>query len=424
MKIKKLVIIFLVTILLGLLSPTAFADDVEPQPVHTEYWFYDDFNMDSANIVYKKDLGTQYIVPGEEVYVAGASTNSFYFFATVTGFEKFAWQGGLYMVIGGGNPDPFEYEGYLDVRGTMIDEPIDIVFTYSPYADYYYIEHYCGEELVETEKRLGYIGESYTAAYKTYDNFEPVSATSGTVPLRYVGVEPLTLVCTYQAIEADPTPTPEPEVTPTPEPEETPTPEPEVTPTPEPEVTPTADPITEPTSNPTPVPTDVPTPTPQVIFVTPQPTPQIITQPVIVTTPEPQIVYITPEPTPYVEPTPQVIFVTPEPVEEIKDDEVPLAIFNDPKVVQDEGHWALVNLILMLCTALGMLKFEQKKKYNVFNVMFAMAAIILFVFTESTFLPMVLVDKYTLIMAALFIGEALSHIFAKDREEKELKEEA
>ena len=406
MKLKKLVIIFLVIILLGLFSPTAFADDdVEPQPVHTEYWFYDDFDMGSANLVYKKDLGTQYIMPGDEVYVAGASTKSFYFFATVSGFEKFAWQGGLYMVMGGGNPDPFIYDGYLDVRGTMINEPIDIVFTYSPYADYYYVEHYCGEELVETEKILGIIGQNYTGNYKTYENFEPVSATSGTVPLRYVGVNPLTLVCTYEAVE--------PEVTPTPTPEVTPTPTPEVTATPEVTSTP-----------------DAPTPTPQVITVVqtpgPTPTPQVIYQ-TIQATPEVRYITNTVQATPeirYVEATPQIIYITPEPVEEIVEDEVPLAIFNEPRVVQDEGHWALVNLILMLCTALGMLKFEQKKKYNVFNVMFAMAAIILFVFTENTFLPMVLVDKYTLFMAALFIGEALSHIFAKDREEKELKEEA
>jgi hypothetical protein len=44
-------------------------------------------------------------------------------------------------------------------------------------------------------------------------------------------------------------------------------------------------------------------------------------------------------------------------------------------------------------------------------------------FTESTFLPMVLVDKYTLFMLALFIGEALSHIFAKDKPEGNPQEE-
>ena len=84
-------------------------------------------------------------------------------------------------------------------------------------------------------------------------------------------------------------------------------------------------------------------------------------------------------------------------------------------------HWALVNLILMLCSALGMIKFEDKKKYNVFNIMFAVASILVFVFTENTFLPMALVDKYTLFMIALFIGEALSHLlmFKKKQENKE-----
>ena len=401
---KKVFAFFLSLFLLFTLSISAFAADVEPQPVHAEYWFYDDFNMDSANLVYKKDLGTQYVMPGDEVYVAGASTKNFYFFATVTGFEKFAWQGGLYMVTGGGNPDPFEYEGYLDVRGTMINEPIDIIFTYSPYADYYYVEHYCGNQLVETEKILGIIGQSYTGVYKAYEGFEPVSATSGSVPLRYVGVNPLTLVCTYQAIEPEITPTPTPEITPTPTPEATSTPKP---------AGPT---VTSKPAN-TPKPTKAPTPTPKVVRTS---APQIIYQQVTTPpTPEPRIIYFMSEP----DPTPQMVYVmvTPEPTENIPDDDVPLAQFNEPEEITDGGHWALLNLVLMLCSALGMIKFEEKKKYNVFNVMFAVASIIVFVFTENTFLPMVFVDKYTLFMLFLFICEGLSHFFMKNKEESNLE---
>lgn len=165
------------------------------------------------------------------------------------------------------------------------------------------------------------------------------------------------------------------------------------------EVTPT--PTPKPTSKPKPT----PTPKPIVIIVTPQPT-------------------NTPTPTPTIEPTatpevtPQIIYATPEAMD---DDPVPLTRFNEPEEVTDGGHWALVNLVLMICSALGMLKLEEKKKYNIFNVMFAVAPIIVFVFTENTFLPMVFVDKYTLFMLFLFIGEGLSHIFMKNKEESNLE---
>ena len=155
----------------------------------------------------------------------------------------------------------------------------------------------------------------------------------------------------------------------------------------------TSTPIVKPT--PTPTPTPVPVQPPTVI--------QIIQEP----TPAP-----TPTPTPVVDPI----------IEEVVENEVPLARFNEPDPIEDEGHWALVNLILMLGSALGLLKLEEEKKYNIFNVVFAITPIIFFVFTENTFTPMVLVDKYTLFMVVLFIGEILSHVFMIKKKEEKQKE--
>ena len=421
--INKFFIFFLTIVLIFSLGITAYAAE-DTYPVNAEWRFYDNFEIDSANLVYTKTLPTQYLAPGEEVYVKGVSPN-YYFFTTVPGYEKMAWQGGLYMVLGGGNPDPFIYDGYLDVRGTMIAEPLDIIFEYSPYADYYYVNHYCDGTLVDTDKILGLIGESYTGQYKTYEDFNPVSATSGIVPLRTTGMAVLTLECHYES-KAAPSPTPSPTPTPTPEVTATPTPTPESSTEPDP--TP-VDETPNPTSTPNPptsTPKPVVTPTPKVItIIQPQPTP---TPAIFFQEPDPEtrIIYITSEVTPeirYIESTPQVIYVTPtpEPVEIIEEPNAPLASFNNPTAVEEGDHWALVNLILMLCSALGMIKFEDKKKYNVFNIMFAVASILVFVFTENTFLPMALVDKYTLFMIALFIGEALSHIlmFKKKQENKE-----
>ena len=77
----------------------------------------------------------------------------------------------------------------------------------------------------------------------------------------------------------------------------------------------------------------------------------------------------------------------------------------------------------MLSSALGLLKLEEDKKYNVFNVMFAITPIIFFVFTENTFTPMVLIDKYTLFMAILFVCEVLSHVFMLKKKKEEEKQE-
>lgn len=263
---------------------------------------------------------------------------------------------------------------------------------------------------------------------------------------------------------ASPTPSPTPEVTPSPTPEVTSTPE--VTPTPTPKVTST--PEATPTLKPTPevTATPVPTPTPEVITIiitpeptptmAPTPTPEIVTivitpEPIITPTPEvitivetappvvtptPEIRYITVKPTPeiryipatpeiryipatpaiqYIEATPEVRIITPEPDEIIEEPDVPRAL-------PTAGAWALINLGLMIATPLGLVKTAKDKNYNIFTIGFAVAAIIVFVFTENTFLPMILFDKYTIWMVILFIGEILSHIFMK-RDKNNIGEE-
>ena len=57
----------------------------------------------------------------------------------------------------------------------------------------------------------------------------------------------------------------------------------------------------------TPEPTPEPTPTPQVIYLEPEPAQQ--------PTPTPRIIYVTPEPAAQAEPSPQIVYVTPEPAQ-------------------------------------------------------------------------------------------------------------
>lgn len=382
----KKIISFILTAIVLLTSFAYATDEAEVNPVNAKYIFYDTFDMSNQTVVYTQTLDTQYFKPGDSVYVAGMSKN-YTFWANVPGFERIAWQGGVYSVHGGNDNDPFIYTGHLNVTGTMVSEPVNIEFAYAPYADYYYVEHWCDDILVETDKILGFIGTIYAGQYKEYDGFEPESTSSGVVPLRYTGVEPLTLIVKYKSLtEVTPTPTPTYEPSPPPKYEDEPTPTPtatnETTPTPTPTATPTPTIIPSPEVTPTP-----PTPTPRIIYKTEyiQATPEIRTEYITAT---PQIIYKT-----------EYVEVTPETAETAT------------------PHWALVNLILMLLSALGMAKFDKKKKYNIFHIIFGIGAIILFIVTENLLFPMVWVDKYTIFMALIFVGAILSHIFGKNNGE-------
>ena len=160
----------------------------------------------------------------------------------------------------------------------------------------------------------------------------------------------------------------------------------------------------------------------------PQPQPQ----------PEPE-----PEAGPEVEPE-----VTPEepqpaapdagPVEEIADEETPLAM---------GGAWALVNLILTVLTVLGSIllligyigkkqkeredengnvilnaegeaetdDIKKKGGWRLASIIPAVAAVIAFILTENMRLPMVLVDKWTLLMVIIALVQLLVAYFSKKK---------
>ena len=162
--------------------------------------------------------------------------------------------------------------------------------------------------------------------------------------------------------------------------------------------------------------------------------------------PQPQ-----PEPEPEVEPEagPEVEpEVTPEepqpaapdagPVEEIADEETPLAM---------GGAWALVNLILTVLTVLGSIllligyigkkqkehedengnvilnaegeaetdNIKKKGGWRLASIIPAVAAVIAFILTENMRLPMVLVDKWTLLMVIIALVQLLVAYFSKKK---------
>ena len=132
--------------------------------------------------------------------------------------------------------------------------------------------------------------------------------------------------------------------------------------------------------------------------------PTVVEKPVIHTVPvtvvEEKIVekevQVTPEPVPM--PTPQIIEVV-----EIDEQNTPTNSFDE----NAQTGWSIINLILMLASACGLIKFEDRK-YNLLNILFAIGSILVFVFTEYTNNPVILVDKYTWIMVLIFIAQFIN----------------
>lgn len=150
---------------------------------------------------------------------------------------------------------------------------------------------------------------------------------------------------------------------------------------------------------------DVPIP----IVVEPIPEPTPIPEPIL--DPEP-----TPNPSPIPEPTPSVIPII---LEETEDERVPLANYTEEG--NPSGYWALINLILTILTILGIFKFNKDNEYHISMIILPIIAIVAFILTENIFLPMRLVDKYTILMVIIFISQLLVHLFEKEKE-KENKE--
>lgn len=271
--------------------------------------------------------------------------------------------------------------------------------------------------------------------------------------------------------EAKPTPTPIPseEPTPTPAPTEEPTPTPapteEPTPTPAPteEPTPTPAPTEEPT--PTPAPTEESTPTPapnpNPNPATPTPTPVAPVVPATVATPTPKPT-ATPSTTPSDNGGKGDGNNDGEIGETINDNETPLANGEDiadnatPLAGLGTGAWALINLILTIVTTLlsillligyigkkkkalededgnvvldengkEVMEYEKNKKglWRLISIIPALIAIIVFIFTEDMTLPMIFVDKWTILHVVIALVQVVVMVLCKKKKDENDEDE-
>ena len=281
--------------------------------------------------------------------------------------------------------------------------------------------------------------------------------------------------------EANPTPTPIPseEPTPTPAPTEEPTP----TPAPTEEPTPTPAPTEEPT--PTPAPTEEPTPTPAPTEEpTPTPAPTEESTPTPAPNPNPNPAAPTPTPVAPVVPA-TVATPTPKPTatpstapsdnggkgdgnndgeigETINDNETPLANGEDiadnatPLAGLGTGAWALINLILTIVTTLlsillligyigkkkkalededgnvvldengkEVMEYEKSKKglWRLISIIPALIAIIVFIFTEDMTLPMIFVDKWTILHVVIALVQVVVMVLCKKKKDENDEDE-
>ena len=253
--------------------------------------------------------------------------------------------------------------------------------------------------------------------------------------------------------EANPTPTP------TPAPTEEPTP----TPAPTEEPTPTPAPTEEPT--PTPAPTEESTPTPA-----PNPNPNPATPTPAPVAPVVPATVATPTPTPTATPS-----ATPsdnggkgdgnndgEIGETINDNETPLANGEDiadnatPLAGLGTGAWALINLILTIVTTLlsillligyigkkkkalededgnvvldengkEVMEYEKNKKglWRLISIIPALIAIIVFIFTEDMTLPMIFVDKWTILHVVIALVQVVVMVLCKKKKDENDEDE-
>ena len=281
--------------------------------------------------------------------------------------------------------------------------------------------------------------------------------------------------------EPTPTPVPTEEPTPTPAPTEEPTP----TPAPTEEPTPTPAPTEEPT--PTPAPTEEPTPTPAPTEEsTPTPAPTEESTPTPAPNPNPNPNPATPTPTPVAPVVPATVATpTPKPTatpsttpsdnggkgdgnndgeigETINDNETPLANGEDiadnatPLAGLGTGAWALINLILTIVTTLlsillligyigkkkkalededgnvvldengkEVMEYEKNKKglWRLISIIPALIAIIVFIFTEDMTLPMIFVDKWTILHVVIALVQVVVMVLCKKKKDENDEDE-
>ena len=251
--------------------------------------------------------------------------------------------------------------------------------------------------------------------------------------------------------EANPTPTPIPteEPTPTPAPTEEPTP----TPAPTEEPTPTPAPTEE--STPTPAPDPNPNP------ATPTPTPVAPVVPATVATPTPKPT-ATPSTTPSDNGGKGDGNNDGEIGETINDNETPLANGEDiadnatPLAGLGTGAWALINLILTIVTTLlsillligyigkkkkalededgnvvldengkEVMEYEKNKKglWRLISIIPALIAIIVFILTEDMTLPMIFVDKWTILHVVIALVQVVVMVLCKKKKDENDEDE-
>ena len=263
--------------------------------------------------------------------------------------------------------------------------------------------------------------------------------------------------------EANPTPTPIPseEPTPTPAPTEEPTP----TPAPTEEPTPTPAPTEEPTPTPAPTeestPTPAPNPNPNPNPATPTPTPVAPVVPATVATPTPKPT-ATPSTTPNDNGGKGDGNNDGEIGETINDNETPLANGEDiadnatPLAGLGTGAWALINLILTIVTTLlsillligyigkkkkalededgnvvldengkEVMEYEKNKKglWRLISIIPALIAIIVFIFTEDMTLPMIFVDKWTILHVVIALVQVVVMVLCKKKKDENDEDE-
>ena len=116
--------------------------------------------------------------------------------------------------------------------------------------------------------------------------------------------------------------------------------------------------------------------------------------------------------------------------EEIKNNETPkveVAENVTPKAKGEVAYWSLINLIAVILTIIINLiifiRFVVKKHEKILKVFLGLIvsiiSVFVFIFTENIFNPMILVDKWTLLMIIFLIINIILLIKRKKKEEKE-----
>ncbi|WP_417416566.1 InlB B-repeat-containing protein [Hominenteromicrobium sp.] len=233
------------------------------------------------------------------------------------------------------------------------------------------------------------------------------------------------------------------------------------TPIPSEEPTPTPAPTEEPTPTPAPTEESTPTPAPNPNPATPTPAPVAPVVPATVATPTP-----TPTATPSTTPSDNGGKGDGnndgEIGETINDNETPLANGEDiadnatPLAGLGTGAWALINLILTIVTTLlsillligyigkkkkalededgnvvldengkEVMEYEKNKKglWRLISIIPALIAIIVFIFTEDMTLPMIFVDKWTILHVVIALVQVVVMVLCKKKKDENDEDE-